>query len=142
MISDLYCSRMSFQSESVKNTYIQHGTSSQREERIKSPAIEVVFTMPEYVDPQVETLRGSESSTEVTLLLGISGDHDTVIEQVEQANATVDDTLGRATLRVTVPEAAVDSLCDLEGVKSIELEREDVRVLSEGNSHSRPRVTR
>lgn len=98
--------------------------------------------MPEYVDPKVETLRESESPTEVTLLLGVSGDHDTVVEQVEQAGATVEDTLGRATLRLTAPESVVNSLCNIDGVKSIELEREDVQVLSEGNSRSRRRVTR
>lgn len=112
------------------------------EERIKSLAVEYPITMPEYVDPDVDALRESKSPTEVTLLLGVSGDRDAVIAQVEQAGATVDDTLGRATLRVTAPESAVDTLCTLEGVKSIELERDDVQVLSEGNSHSRPRVTR
>lgn len=116
--------------------------SREIEERIKSLAVEYLSTMPEYVDPAVDTLRESESPAEVTLLLGISGDNDAVIERVEQAGATVDDTLGQATLRVTAPKSAVDTLCTLEGVKSIELERDDVQVLSEGNSHSRPRVTR
>jgi hypothetical protein len=98
--------------------------------------------MPEYVDSQVEKIRGSERSTTVTLLLGVSGDQEAVIERVEQTGATVDTTLGRATLRVTAPESAVDALCSIEGVSSIEIERDDVQVLSQGNARSRRRVTR
>jgi hypothetical protein len=80
----------------------------------------------------------------VTLLIGVSGEYDngTVCELVEQAGGTVDAEIGRATLRVTAPETVIDSLCTLDGVKSIELERDDVQVLAEGNSNSRPRVTR
>lgn len=100
--------------------------------------------MPEYIDPQVEDLRGSKSPIEVTLLIGVSGeyDNDTVCELIEQVGATVDAEIGRATLRVIAPETAIESLCTLDGVKSIELERDDVQVLAEGNPHSRPRVTR
>lgn len=100
--------------------------------------------MPEYIDPQVEDLRGSNNPIEVTLLIGVSGDYDnaTVCKLVEQAGGTVDAEIGRATLRVTAPETAIESLCTLEEVKSIELERDDVQVLAEGNPHSRPRVTR
>jgi hypothetical protein len=100
--------------------------------------------MPEYIDPQVEDLRGSNSPLEVTLLIGVSGNYDngTVCELVEQTGGTVDAEIGRATLRVTAPETVIESLCTLEGVKSIELERDDVQVLAEGNPNSRPRVTR
>lgn len=112
------------------------------EERIKTLAVNSSYEMPEYIDPQVEALRESEGPTEVILLLGVSGDRNTVSRQVEQVGATVEDSLGRATLRVSAPGSVVDSLCTLDGVKSIELEREDVRILSEGNSHSRRRVTR
>lgn len=98
--------------------------------------------MPEYVDPNVEALRDSDSDEEVTLLLGVSGDRDAFASCVEQRGATVEARIGRETLRVTAPESAVDTLCDLDGVKSIEVERDDVRTLDEGNGHSRPRLTR
>ncbi|TYL37446.1 hypothetical protein CV102_17735 [Natronococcus pandeyae] len=99
--------------------------------------------MLEYIDPQVKDLRGSNSPIEVTLLIGVSGEYDdaTACESVEQAGGTVDAEIGRATLRVTAPETAIELLCTLEEVKSIELERDDVQVLAEGNQHSRPRVT-
>jgi|GEM_PF-2043993 len=98
--------------------------------------------MPEYVDAAVKSLRESSSDGEVTLLLGVSGDRDEFAARVEQHDATVNTTLGRATLRVTAPESAIDALCELEGLKSIEVEREDVRTLDEENERSHRRVTR
>lgn len=98
--------------------------------------------MPEYIDPEVESLRGSSSETTVTLLLGVSGELDANIETVERTGATVETTLGRATLRVTAPKSVIDDLIALEDVTSIERERDDVRPLNEGNRNSRRRVIR
>jgi len=98
--------------------------------------------MPEYIDAEVKVLRDSTSDDETTLLLGVSGDRDEFARRVEEIGATVDATLGQATLRVTTPESAIDRLCELEGLKSIEIERDDVRTLEEGNGQSRRRVTR
>lgn len=98
--------------------------------------------MPEYIDPAVSDLRDSERAESVTVLLGVAGDRDEFATRVEQLDVTVDAALGRATLRVTAPESAVDALCELTGLQSIELEREDVRTLDEGNGRSRRRVTR
>lgn len=83
--------------------------------------------MPEYVDADVTMLRDSTSDNKITLLLGVSGDRDELATRVEQVGALVEGKLGRATLRVTAPESVVDSLCELEGLKSIELDRDDVR---------------
>lgn len=98
--------------------------------------------MLEYVDPQVESLRESSSPAQITLLLGVSGTQSDVEKRVEETGATVEDTLGQATLRVTTPESAINSLCEIDGLKSIEVEREDVQILTEGDFHSRRRVTR
>jgi hypothetical protein len=98
--------------------------------------------MPEYVATDVSELRESDSTTEVTLLLGVSGDRTAFAARVREAGGTVEAELGQATLRVTAPESAVDELCELEGLKSIEREREDVRTLAEGNEYSRERLTR
>lgn len=98
--------------------------------------------MPEYIDTAVTALRDSESSDEVTLLLGVSGDRDEFATRVEALDATVTAQLGRATLRVVARESAVDALCELEELKSIELERDDVRTLAEGNGRSRQHLTR
>lgn len=104
--------------------------------RVNTGKQDVVNSMPEYIDPAVSELRESNSDTEVTLLLGVSGEQDEFAEQVEATGATVETTLGRATLRVTAPESAVDELCELSGLKSIEIERDDVRKLDEGTEIS------
>jgi hypothetical protein len=98
--------------------------------------------MPEYIDTAVTRLRDSSSDDERTLLVGVSGDHDEIATRIEEPGATVNAKLGRATLRVTAPESIIDDLCELEGLTSIEIEREDVRTLDEGNGQSRRRVTR
>lgn len=98
--------------------------------------------MPEYLDPDVSALRVSDCDDEITLLLGVSGDRDESGARVRRLGAEVEATLGRATVRVTAPESAVDELCELEGLTSIECEREDVGILDEGNERSRRRVTR
>ncbi len=98
--------------------------------------------MPEYIDPDVEEMRDSDSSDRATLLVGVSGDRDELQDRLDEHGVTVEDALGLATLRVTAAKSSVDVLCDLDGVKSIELEREDVRILDSGNGHSRRRVTR
>jgi hypothetical protein len=98
--------------------------------------------MPEYIDTAVERVRESFSEAPVTLLLGVGGEPDTVVTPVERTGATVESTLGRVTLRVTAPTSAIDGLIDLDEITSIELERDDVRPLDEGNQHSRRRVTR
>lgn len=98
--------------------------------------------MPEYIDAEVRALRDSNSEEEITLLLGVSGDRDEFAEQVTRHGVTVEATLGRATLRVTAPKSAVDELCELDGLKSIEIERDDVRILDQGNDQSHQRLTR
>lgn len=98
--------------------------------------------MPEYIDPAVEELRDSDSQDRVTLLVGVSGDRDDVQKRLSEHGVIVEDSLGQATLRVRAAKSSVAVLYDLEGVKSIELERDDVRILDSGNGHSRRRVTR
>lgn len=98
--------------------------------------------MPEYVDAEVARLRDNPSDDSVTLLLGVSGDRDEFATRVEAVGATVEAELGRATLRVTASQTAIDELCELEGLRSIEIEREDVRTLDRGNERSRRRVSR
>lgn len=98
--------------------------------------------MPEYIDADVRKLRDSDGDAKITLLLGVSGDRDEFASRVKQVGATVKATLGRATLRVSAPQSVVDDLCKLDGLKSIEIERDDVRTLDEGNGRSPRRVTR
>lgn len=85
--------------------------------------------MPEYIDTEVRDLRDSDSEEEITLLLGVSGDRKGFAGRVEQHDATVEDTIGHATLRVTGPKSVIDAICELEGLKSIEIDRDDVQNL-------------
>lgn len=96
--------------------------------RFKSALRDVANSMPEYVDPEVATLRDSESDEAVTLLLGVSGDREAFGRRVAECGGTVEAEIGRATVRVTAPASAVDALCGLDGLRSIEVAREDVRV--------------
>lgn len=93
--------------------------------------------MPEYIDADVSSLRDSTGDEETTLLLGVSGDRDALITQVEKVGGIVEEKLGQATLRVTAPESAIDDICELEGLKSIELDREDVRRMGNKNFNLR-----
>lgn len=98
--------------------------------------------MPEYIDPDVAELRESDSDERVTLLVGVSGDRDDFRAKIVERGASVDDTLGQATLRVTAPKSLINELCEIDGLTSVELERDDVRILDQGNGRSRQRVTR
>lgn len=98
--------------------------------------------MPEYIDPDVRDLRDSNSEEEITLLLGVSGDPDGFAKRVERLDATVEGKIGHATVRVTGSKSVIDALCELKGLKSIEIDRDDIQVLDRGNEQSRPRLTR
>ncbi|MFC6614883.1 hypothetical protein ACFQAS_07920 [Halopenitus salinus] len=94
--------------------------------------------MPDYIDPAVARLRESDAETTVTLLLGVEGDREAATRTIERTGATIEAELGRATLRVTAPESAVDDLATLAPVSSIELEREDARVVDDPGSITDP----
>lgn len=93
--------------------------------------------MPEHIDADVSSLRDSTGDEETRILLGVSGDRDALITQVENVGGIVEGKLGQATLRVTAPESAIDDICELEGLKSIELDREDVRRMGNTNFNLR-----
>lgn len=100
---------------------------------------------PKYVSKDVKQLRESDNSTQVTLLLGASTDREILAENAEDIGATVDARLGRATLRISAPEFLVDELCEIDELKSIELEHQDVQTLGreeKGNGRSLPLLTR
>jgi hypothetical protein len=89
--------------------------------------------MPEYIDAEIEGLRDSTSDDEITVLLGISGDRDEFASRVVDEGGSVEARLGQATLLVSASESAIDDLCELQDLKSLEIERDDVRMLDEGD---------
>ena len=96
--------------------------------------------MPEYIDLGIESLLDSESDKQVTLLVGASGDQEAVPRRVRESRATVEDTLGQATLPVRAPESQIATLCGFDRLTSIELDQDDVWILDSGNGHSCQRV--
>lgn len=100
---------------------------------------------PNYISEDVKRLRKSESEAQVTLLLGVDGDREALVDRIEQIGGLVDARLGRATLRVSASENLINELCELEDLKSIEVDHEDVQTLgsdSTGNDRSLPLLTR
>lgn len=82
---------------------------------------------PRYVEPAVRELRGSTRDERVRLLVGISGDRADVVERLEgDPGVQAVESIGRATLKVTTRESGVDRLLDADGVKSVELDSDDV----------------
>lgn len=89
--------------------------------------------MPEFVDREVERMRASTSSEEVTLLVGFDGDRDELRDDLHELGGEVHEYLGKTTVATSLPESEVDSVCDIEGVLSVEKNKNDVRTLNEGN---------
>lgn len=83
--------------------------------------------MARYIEHSVRNLRESTAETQVNLLLGVDGEMDALGSRVREIGGTVHDQIGHATLEVSLPENRVDDLCDLDGLKSVELDETDVR---------------
>lgn len=82
--------------------------------------------MASYIEHAVRALRDSTAETRVRLLLGISGEQDLVEDRVRGLGGTVHEQIGHATLEISVSQNRVDDVCELEGVKSVELDESDV----------------
>lgn len=97
--------------------------------------------MPEYVEPAIRDLRDRDSEGTEDVLLGVSGDREEYIRRLRTLDAGIEnlEKVGRASLRVSVATSAVDAICTLEGTRTIELDRSDVRTYApsgdgQGNS--------
>lgn len=88
--------------------------------------------MPEYIESEVRKIRESPEERTVTVLLGVSGNRDKLADRVQELGGDIDARIGRATLRAEVPEKSIDTLCELEWTKSVELEKEDVTTYASG----------
>lgn len=88
--------------------------------------------MASYVEHAVRSLRDSTDETQVELLLGVAGDTDSLERRVRDLGGTVHEQIGHATLEVSVPENRVDELCELDGLKSVELDQSDVYPHADG----------
>jgi hypothetical protein len=89
--------------------------------------------MPGFIEQDVRAMRGVSSTEWTVLLVGCEDDRDGVSEAVEKIGAEVTDRVGRAALRVSIQKRDIDDLCELEGVASVERDRDDVRPQNQGN---------
>lgn len=85
------------------------------------------------VDETIRELRSQrQPEGNVLVAIGVVGDKERVMDQVSNLGGTVRKDLPYGTLRVEVPVAALDRLCTLEQVESVEKER-TARLHPEGN---------
>lgn len=89
--------------------------------------------MPEFIERDVRALRGASSSEHTTLLVGAEGDRDELSEEIEDHGGEVLDYIGRSALRISLPKSQVDALCEIETVRSIERDKDDVLPQDQGN---------
>jgi uncharacterized protein YcfL len=83
----------------------------------------MIGTMPPQlasaVEDRLETPRSGET---VSLIVGVTKTSDEVIASVEATGATVEQRLFYDSLAVSVAEEALDELCGLEVVETVEIE--------------------
>lgn len=89
--------------------------------------------MSRYIEQEVSDItRNPREGKTVTLLLGVSEDMDSVREQLRTIGAEPE-RLPYNTFRVEVPEVDVSLVCDMDGLKSVEVEG-TIETLESGNS--------
>lgn len=79
--------------------------------------------MTDYISAEAqEILENPTPGKVVPLLLGVNGDNNTAEEQVRIVSEGDCEKLGHSTLRVVVPETDVESIEQLDTIKSVEVE--------------------
>lgn len=77
--------------------------------------------MSPHVDPELNSIRESpERGDSIVILIGVSGEKEPVINEVQRQGGELLDSLPYGGLRVDVPEPAVNELCATSGIRSIE----------------------
>lgn len=85
--------------------------------------------MPEFIESGVREVRGSDSHSTIGLLVGYKAGHDEFEDALSGVETENIEAVGKTTFRVSLPENEVDSICNLEGVVSVELDKDDVYTL-------------
>lgn len=77
--------------------------------------------MSPHVDPELNSVRESpERGDSVVILIGVSGEKESVIDEVQNHGGELLASLPYGGLRVDVPESAVEDLCAVSGIRSVE----------------------
>lgn len=84
--------------------------------------------MPEYVEPAVRDLCERDSENIIDILLGVSGDRKEFAENIQQLDSRIEkpEQVGRTSLRVSTPIEIIDTICEMDETKSIEVDEQDV----------------
>lgn len=92
-------------------------------------------TMPEFIEQDVRAMRGDSSSEHTTLLVGSEGGsaREELRDNIEAIGGEVLDSIGRSSLRVSIPVSEVDELCEIEHALSVERDKDDVYPQNQGN---------
>lgn len=89
--------------------------------------------MSRYIEQEVtDIIRNPEEGETVSLLLGVSGDMDSVQKQLQAVGAETE-RLPYDTLQVEIPEVKVGIICEMDDLKSIEVEG-TIETLEAGNA--------
>jgi len=89
--------------------------------------------MPEFIERDVRPLRGASSSEHTILLVGTEDNRDELGDKIADIGGEILDRIGRSGLRISIPQAKVDDLCEIESVASVELDKDDVYPQNQGN---------
>jgi len=89
--------------------------------------------MPEFIERDVRALRDASSSEHTTLLVGTEDNRDELGERITDIGGEVLDRIGRSGLRISIPKAKIDPLCEIESVVSVERDKNDVYPQNQGN---------
>lgn len=89
--------------------------------------------MVEFIERDIRHLRDSSNSERTTLLVGYDGDPDELAETIEALDGRIQDRIGRTTLRVLIPKSEVGQLFEIDSIISIERDKDDVALQSQGN---------
>jgi hypothetical protein len=90
-----------------------------------------------YIQHEVEELRQDPQEGEwIDLLVGVDEDRtDEAKDRLEEESATIERELAFGLFLVQVPETAINAICNIEVVESVEL-NDSLELLDQGNSYS------
>lgn len=79
--------------------------------------------MPEFVQREVrERARSPSRSDNIVVLVGYTGDDSDITEFVSESDGEIIETLPFATVKISIPETALEALLTQSSVESVELD--------------------
>lgn len=80
-----------------------------------------LITMPRHIDREIEEIRDSPATGDsVTILLGVENEKEPIIDSITEIGGEIRADLPYGGLRVEIPQDALDDVCALAGLRSVE----------------------